>query len=804
MKKYICAIWPFIFVMAGHLCAQKLVIKDRQTGKPLESVVMSAPLDGAFAVTDVQGQVDISGFVGADSIIVRHVGYRSAVVSYDDLQSQGSPYYMTPFDITLENVVISAAKWRQPVEQVPYRVTGIMPAQVALQNPQTAADMLALTGEVYMQKSQQGGGSPMIRGFSANRLLYAVDGVRMNTAILRSGNVQNVISLDPFSIENAEVLFGPGSVIYGSDAIGGVMAFQTKTPALHNAGERVLSGKATLRVASANNERTGHIELGYGKGKWAGHTSMTGFGFGDLRMGQYGPETYKKAFYVERIGDADVVVDNPDPLVQVPTAYNQFNVMQKLRYVPAGQWDLRYGFHYSSTSDFARYDRLIILRDSVPQSAEWRYGPQVWMMNHFSVNHVHKGLYDQMTLRIAHQYFVESRIDRGYQDNWRRRREEAVHALSLNLDFAVAPSTRLDVFYGLECVVNKVHSTGMETNIQTGQETEGPSRYPEAWWTSLAAYTTAQYRLSNMVMLYGGIRYNHILLTADLSDNAAYFPLPATEADLSAGALTGSAGLLVYPQNHWKLGLNLSSGFRAPNVDDVGKIFDSEPGAVVVPNTTLGPEYAYNVELSSENKWNDAVRLYASVYYTLLNNAMVRKDYQLNGADSIVYDGTLSRVQAIQNAAAVHVGGLQAGFDWTLPFDIVVASKINYQYGREIVEGGDNVPARHAAPLFGITTISYKRKGLWVQLGAEYNGPILYRDLAPEERGKPHLYAVDENGNPYAPGWYTLNLNASYRWNGRWVFTAGIDNITSQRYRTYSSGIASAGRNFKAGITVDF
>jgi hemoglobin/transferrin/lactoferrin receptor protein len=81
---------------------------------------------------------------------------------------------------------------------VPFRIEGIDKKEIALHNPQTAADMLANTGAVFIQKSQQGGGSPMIRGFSTNRLIYAVDGVRMNTAIFRGGNIQNVISLDPF------------------------------------------------------------------------------------------------------------------------------------------------------------------------------------------------------------------------------------------------------------------------------------------------------------------------------------------------------------------------------------------------------------------------------------------------------------------------------------------------------------------------------------------------------------------------------------------------------------------------------
>ena len=125
----------------------------------------------------------------------------------------------------LQEIVISGNRWCQEIDVIPTKITRLNLEQTNAYNPQTAADMLGLSGEVFIQKSQYGGGSPMIRGFSTNRLLYSVDGVRMNSAIFRSGNLQNVISLDPFAIRETEILFGPGAVSYGSDAIGGVMLF---------------------------------------------------------------------------------------------------------------------------------------------------------------------------------------------------------------------------------------------------------------------------------------------------------------------------------------------------------------------------------------------------------------------------------------------------------------------------------------------------------------------------------------------------------------------------------------------------
>lgn len=210
--------------------AQTITIKDRKTREPVEWVSLISESPKASAITDAKGQADISAFKGAEKIIIRRLGYKAEVKSFAELESLSFGIFLQPEPFGMHEIVVSATRWRQTSSDVPSKIISILPEEVALQNPQTAADLLGVSGQVFVQKSQQGGGSPMIRGFATNRLLYTVDGVRMNTAIFRAGNIQNVISLDPFATEKTEVFFGPGSVIYGSDAIGGVMSFQTLTP----------------------------------------------------------------------------------------------------------------------------------------------------------------------------------------------------------------------------------------------------------------------------------------------------------------------------------------------------------------------------------------------------------------------------------------------------------------------------------------------------------------------------------------------------------------------------------------------
>jgi hemoglobin/transferrin/lactoferrin receptor protein len=789
--------------ISANAFSQILTVRDQTTGEPVGSVSLLSERPNAYASTNSEGQADIGPFRGAEKIAVSGFGFKPVVKSFADLEALAFELLLEPSPFGQHEVVVTATRWRQAAGDVPQPVASVSPEEAALQNPQTAADLLGLSGEVFIQKSQQAGGSPMIRGFATNRLLYTVDGVRMNTAIFRAGNIQNVISLDPFAIENTEILFGPGSLIYGSDAIGGVMGFQTLTPRFSLSDRPLVSGQAVGRTSSAADERTGHFDVNVGWRRWALVTSFSAFDYDDLRQGRHGPADYVKPVYVQRQDGVDTVITQRDPLLQVPSAYSQQNLMQKVRFSPNAKWDFQYGFHYSETSPYGRYDRNCRLRDGLPRYAEWDYGPQKWMMNSLTMDHLGgNALYDQATLRLAQQAFEESRIDRSINDAERHIRVEQVDAYSVNLDFIKSLGSRDTLFYGVEYVANDVDSTGTDEDVSTGLSVPGPSRYPQATWTSAAAYLSDQHRISDRFLLVTGLRFNRF--TLDAVFDTTFYPFPFTTAKLDNGALTGSLGAVYRPSASWIVSANLATAFRSPNVDDMGKVFDSEPGAVVVPNPGLGPEYAYSADLSIAKMFGDAVRIDLSGFYTSLKDAMVRRDFTLNGEDYIVYDGVLSRVQAIQNAAVANVFGLQAGLDIKFPAGFSFSSDLNFQQGDEELDDGTTSPSRHAAPLFGVSRLTYEAQNLRLQLSAVYQAERDHEDLAEEERAKDEIYAHDENGDTYAPAWYTLNIKALYRIADHWSVSAGIENITDRRYRPYSAGISGPGRNFVLSLRTDF
>ncbi len=700
----------------------------------------------------------------------------------------------------LSEVIISANRWKQNSKEVPQKVSVITTRNVAFHNPQTAADLLTLSGKVFMQKSQQGGGSPMIRGFATNRLVYAVDGVRMNTAIFRGGNIQNVISLDPFATESTEIVFGPGSVMYGSDAIGGVMSFQTVSPQFATSKKTAVSGHAVSRFSTANNEKTGHFDVNVGWTKWVSVTSISSNEFGDLKMGSHGPDDYLRPFYVQRQNGVDVVVTNEDPLVQKPTAYSQINVMQKLRYKPNEKWDFQYGLHFSETSSYSRYDRHIRYNSlGLPRYGAFNYGPQKWTMNNLNVTHQSNSkFFDEMVLRLAHQFFEESRISRNINSPNRDIRTEKVNAYSINIDFSKAIALTHKAYYGVEYVLNDVNSTGINQNIVAGTSQAGPSRYPQATWQSMGVFLNNQYLVTDKTSLQAGLRYNKYILKADF--DTTFYPFPFTEANIDNGSLTGSAGIVFRPTDKWLISSNIATAFRSPNVDDVGKVFDSEPGSVVIPNPNLEAEYAYNVDLNVAKMFGKSVKVDVSTYYTLLDNALVRRDFTLNGASEIVYDGELSQVQAIQNAAKANVYGIQAGVEVKLPTGFRFSTDLNFQKGEEELDNGDKSPSRHAAPFFGISRVAYANSKVDLELNFQFSDKVAFKDLAEEEKGKKEIYALDRNGNPYSPSWYTLNLKSMYKLTENFMLTAGFENITDQRYRPYSSGIVAPGKNFVLSV----
>jgi len=295
-----------------------------------------------------------------------------------------------------------------------------------------------------------------------------------------------------------------------------------------------------------------------------------------------------------------------------------------------------------------------------------------------------------------------------------------------------------------------------------------------------------------------GVRFSATSFSSKFIDTA-YYHLPYTEININNRAFTGNFGW-VYRPGQWQFRLNLSSGFRSPGLDDVAKIFDSEPGNVVVPNKNLKPEYLYNAELGVARSFSDKTDIELTAFYSYLYHAMVRRNFLLNDQDSIYYDGELSRVQAVVNAGYATIYGFSMAADVLLTPHLGLKAKMTYIKGKD----DEGFALRHVPPVYGDIALVCQKARLNLTLDVAFNGQISYAQLAPSEHDKAFIYAKDENGNPFAPAWWTINIRGNYAFNEHFLLTYGIENMMNYRYRPYSSGISAPGVNFNVALRFTF
>jgi hemoglobin/transferrin/lactoferrin receptor protein len=383
-----------------------------------------------------------------------------------------------------------------------------------------------------------------------------------------------------------------------------------------------------------------------------------------------------------------------------------------------------------------------------------------------------------------------------------RRQFERVDAYSFNLDMEKELGERTDFFYGLEAVVNKVGSSAYREFDDNSQVTINP-RYPDgALWQTHGVYANVKHHLNENWIANAGLRL--AMFGAQATFDTTLFAYPVTETNLFKMAPSGGAGIVYRPSVKTKWYFNASTGFRAPNIDDLGKVFDSEPGTVVVPNPNLSAEHVFSGETGLVKVFGGRVKLDLAIYGTYLQNAMVREAFQFNGQDSIFYEGVQSQVLAIQNESHGYTYGTQIGLDWAIVKGLTFASTFSFQRGFVFIEDSASYfPKAQVAPTFGRVSLRYKTRQLRAELYWVYNGEVTYDRFPLSERNEV-IYALDEQGRVYTPSWNTLNAKASYFFNKHLSMTLGVENITNQLYRTFGSGITAAGRSFIGSVKVTF
>lgn len=806
-------LFVFFTIAICFLKSQTVTVVDKITREPLVGVTIISKINKNYT-TNYKGRVSLESLAADDSLMFILSTYKSLKITIDQLAKNKYVAELEEINISLSEIIVSANKIKEEKIETPNRIQKLNMKEVAFQNPQTAADLVGTGGYAFIQKSQLGGGSPMIRGMATNRVLLVVDGVRMNNAIFRAGNLQQIISLDANALEGAEILFGPGAVMYGSDAIGGVMNFTTLEPKFTDSlTQFMVNGNALMRTSTANSENTRHLNFSVGLKKWAFVTSYTKSDYGDLRSGSVGGDHYfYRTNYVQTIDNKDYMVSNKDSTLQIGSNYNQQNFMQKIKFKLNNFVELDYGFHYSETSPYNRYDRLYVMQTQGPYKnklrwAEWYYGPQIWKMNKLGINIVKSNLFfDKLKITNALQNFEESRFDREFMVREIRSQRETVRALSSNIDFDKKINDKLNLIYGLEFVHNKIGSFATLNSVINNSFDSTVTRYPNgSTFFMQGYYASFKYKFSKQLIVNAGTRLSGYKIKATF--DTIIFPFPIKSTIMKNKTLNGCIGLVYTPIVSWQTYLNFATGFRAPNIDDMGKVFESTPGYLVVPNTNLKPERSYNAEIGMVKTFNNYFKIDLSAYYTKIVDAMERKDFIFNGQSTIRYQGNKSNIQAVQNVANAFVYGIQTGLDFNWK-GIGLKIIYSWQHGKE--QTTDSLvyyPLRHAAPAFGSSHLSYQHKKIKLDFYCVYNDKMNFEDLALTERVNTSYakdYSVDPKGQNYSAAWYTLNFKTAFFLNQYVVVMFGVENIADILYRPYSSGINAPGRNFIISLKAKF
>ena len=797
----------FIFVVfliiSLNTFSQKLVVKDLNEGFIIPNVTIYNTKKTTTIISDFNGYLNLSEFKKSDTITFSHVAYEKLQIPVNKiLQSDKDVYdvYLSPSTQTLSEIILSVGRNRGSKEKISKKVSLITAKKTELDLPQTSADLLYYGGGVRIQKSQGGGGSPVIRGFEGNRVLLVIDGVRMNNAIYRSGHLQNAITIDPNTLERTEVIFGPASVGYGSDALGGVVHFYTRTPKINNEKKWIVMGSNSLNTIL--NHNINNLNFEHSKENWASFTSFSYSNFGNIIMGRnrtHGFENWglnKHSLISEKINEENFI--NKNPTVQKNTNYSQFDFLQKFNIKISESSNFVLNLQHSKSSNIDRYDKLseYSSKENLKYS-QWYYGPQKRTL----ISSTYNFIVDKIWLKkgsivAAFQKIKESRYNRKFQSLVLNSQIENVDLFSLNADFVGNKTDISSLSYGFEFTYNDINSVAFgeklvknDLLLLSSKDPSSifkiPTRYPSEGsnYSTAASYYEFRKDLSEKSNFNFGMRYSITWLNANWEEEALI------DANLSSiqtknSSLTGSLGYVTRSKNNWQINANFSSGFRSPNIDDMGKIRENR-GVLSVPNKQLKPEYAYSSDLGLTKFFNNKLNILSlNLFYTHITNHIIRDYFEIlndkstENPQTILYNFEEVKTMANINSGRAYIYGFSFDSEAEISKKLSFKSNITYTKGGSVQ---NPYPLPSISPVFGSFYLKWIHSSMGGEDGLEETPLIGYSDGIAQHYGM--------------PSWGVVKFSSSYKFSDNLKATLIFDNLFDVHYREFASGISSPGRN---------
>ena len=649
-------------------------------------------------------------------------------------------------------------------------VTGQQLGELA---PRTTPEALLDTPGVFVQQTNHAGGSPILRGMIGPQVQIRFDGVRLNNSTWRTGPVQYLNLIEPLLVDHIEVLRGPASVLYGSDAMGGVIQVFPQAPQDYRGQDTPSAhGGMTLRYAHANRGKTasGHFEGG-----------LKGFGLG-------GAVTYKVLGDLHGGGQTDL---------QPYSGYTQPSALvigeQRLSKGPLEGWAVRAGLLYSQIDDAGRTDKLYDAGSLQLYDNTELLG---WAALH--MDEPGQGLEGDLTL--SYQSFFEREdnlnVDQQLEPTMGGSRDE-VEVGTLGLDLQLSKrllGDRLRVLAGGEHYRDRVgaRAFGRESS-ELAWSTADTLSYPDgSSYRQSGAFLTGHAQLlpsagEHQIEASAGLRYHGVS-----ADAPAQADLPTVS--FGAAGAVGHASLRHGYADRVSTALSFSQGYRAPNLAEAAMLGDTGE-YFHIPNAGLTPERADTLELINRASLG-RIDTQLAAYHTWLQDPIKRQETTWLGEAAIDGKPVVHNV----NADAGRIIGAEAGAGVDLGRGLSSSAHATWTWGEELVEGDDPVPLSRIPPLFGTWNLRYDAtdKKLRAFVEAWVRAASSQARLSPEDESDSR---IPDGGTP---GWWTLNFRVGMGVYKQTRLTLGVENLLNAEYRYHGSGIVAAGININAALEARF
>lgn len=668
-------------------------------------------------------------------------------------------------DLSLEQLaeipIVSAARHEQSRAGSPRSVSVITAEEIRRRNYRNVPEAVANVAGVYLQQTNYGGGSPIIRGMVGNRILLMLNGVRLNNSTYRLGPNQYLNLIDIDQVDRIEVVRGAGSVLYGSDAFGGVINVITRAaPERSAAGE--LSTSMRVRFGTANTSGTGRIELSGAKGPLGFVGGFSQEQFGDLTAGA-GRGLQPNTGYHQSAGDLTVTA-------AMGTGKTLTAMLSRLK-----QFDV---------------DRTDILQAGTDTEHNWNpQGRDQFTLRYRQNDLSHYVNELQATISFGRPFEYLTRIQAS-SPSIERKYSDVTSTSTVGLQLTSAIGTAHVLTYGLEATSDRVASSRMDVDLRSGKATSGAGNYVDgSRFESAALFLQDEVRVTSRFDAVFGARYDRFRIRAESKDPA----FGSFKMDSSPAAVNGSAHALYRLNRNFSAVAGVSQGFRAPNIDD-STVLGGSGSRFEIPNDLLKPERSTNVEYGIRlqgRTGNMSLVTFRDRYHDLIDrvpsllNGLPFLDRNNNG----IKDGAEEAIYQRRNINRATVCGVEFEAMMNVADGWTWSNYMTWTRGTDVSLGQ---PLTRIPPLNGASRLTWQSKrAIWIE------GALLaatgQRRLAPADKTDIRI------GPDGTAGYAVVHLRAGLRRSFLSGLSVALENLTNRRYRFHGSGIDRPGINLVVG-----